>query len=41
MKFHCQKELIKEKEILEITEKAVDRCQRVAIAIESIIIKNA
>ncbi len=35
------KELIKEKEILEITEKAVDRCQRVAIAIESIIIKNA
>lgn len=33
-------ELIKEKEILEITEKAVDRCQRVAIAIESIIIKN-
>ncbi len=34
------KELIKEKEILEITEKAVDRCQRVAIAIESIIIKN-
>ena len=34
------KELIIAKEILEITEKAVDRCQRVAIVIESIIIKN-
>jgi len=34
------KELLKEKEILENLEKAVDRCQRVAIVIESIIIKN-
>jgi hypothetical protein len=34
------KELIKAKEILEILEKAVDRCQRVAIVMESINIKN-
>lgn len=33
-------ELIKEKEILETFEKAVDRCQRVAIVMESILIKN-
>lgn len=33
-------ELIKEKEILEIVEKAVDRCQRAAIVLESITIKN-
>ncbi len=33
-------ELIKEKEILEITEKAVDRCQRVATVMEGILIKN-
>lgn len=33
-------ELIKEKEILETTEKAVDRCQRVATVMESILIKN-
>lgn len=35
------KELIKEKEILENLEKAVDRCQRVATVMEGIIIKNA
>lgn len=33
-------ELIKEKEILEIIEKAVDRCQRATIVLESILIKN-
>lgn len=33
-------ELIKEKEILETTEKAVDRCQRVATVMEGILIKN-
>lgn len=33
-------ELIKEKEILETAEKAVDRCQRVATVMESILIKN-
>ncbi|MBM4158303.1 MAG: DUF47 domain-containing protein [Ignavibacteria bacterium] len=33
-------ELIKEKEILETTEKAVDRCQRAAVVLESILIKN-
>lgn len=34
-------ELIKKKEILELMEKAIDRCQTVAIVIEGIIIKNA
>jgi len=34
-------ELIKKKEILELMEKAVDRCQTVTIVIEGIIIKNA
>jgi uncharacterized protein len=34
-------ELIKKKEILELMEKAVDRCQTVTIVIESIIIKYA
>lgn len=34
-------ELIKKKEILELMEKAVDRCQTVTIVIEGILIKNA
>jgi predicted phosphate transport protein (TIGR00153 family) len=34
-------ELIKKKEILELMEKAVDRCQTVTIVIEGIFIKNA
>lgn len=34
-------ELIKKKEILELMEKAIDRCQTVTIVIEGIIIKNA
>ncbi|MCX6164120.1 MAG: DUF47 family protein [Ignavibacteriae bacterium] len=34
-------ELIKKKELLELMEKAIDRCQTVAIVIEGIIIKNA
>jgi uncharacterized protein len=34
-------ELIKKKEILELMEKSIDRCQTVAIVIEGIIIKNA
>jgi uncharacterized protein len=34
-------ELIKKKEILELMEKAIDRCQTVAIVIEGILIKNA
>lgn len=34
-------ELIKKKEILELMEKAIDRCQTVAIVIEGIQIKNA
>jgi hypothetical protein len=33
-------ELIKKKEILEIFEKAVDRCQTASIVVESILIKN-
>mgnify|MGYP000876403150 CR=1 FL=1 len=33
-------ELIKKKEILEILEKAIDRCNRVSIVVEGIIIKN-
>jgi len=33
-------ELIKKKEILEILEKAIDRCNSVGIIIEGIIIKN-
>jgi uncharacterized protein len=34
-------ELIKKKELLELMEKAIDRCQTVAIVIEGILIKNA
>lgn len=34
-------ELIKKKEILELMEKSIDRCQTVAIVIEGILIKNA
>jgi uncharacterized protein len=34
-------ELIKKKEILELMEKAIDRCQTVTIVIEGILIKNA
>lgn len=34
-------ELIKKKELIELMEKAIDRCQTVAIVIEGIIIKNA
>ena len=34
-------ELIKKKEILELMEKAVDRCQTVTIVMEGILIKNA
>jgi len=34
-------ELIKKKELLELFEKAVDRCQTVTIVIEAIMIKNA
>ncbi|MCC6866686.1 MAG: DUF47 family protein [Ignavibacteria bacterium] len=34
------KELIKKKEILEIIEKAIDRCQTAATVIEGILIKN-
>jgi uncharacterized protein len=34
-------ELIKKKEILEIFEKAIDRCQTASIVVESILIKNA
>jgi uncharacterized protein len=33
-------ELIKKKEIIEILEKAIDRCQTVSIVVESILIKN-
>lgn len=33
-------ELIKKKELLELMEKAIDRCQTVAIVIEGILIKN-
>ena len=33
-------ELIKKKEILEILEKAIDRCQTVATLTESVLIKN-
>jgi predicted phosphate transport protein (TIGR00153 family) len=33
-------ELVKKKEILEILEKAVDRCNRASVTIEAIIIKN-
>jgi hypothetical protein len=33
-------ELIKEKEILEIIEKAVDRCQHTTLVMESILIKQ-
>ena len=35
------KELIKKKEIIELMEKAIDRCQTVTIVIEGILIKNA
>ena len=41
--FECETdvvELIKIKEILELMEKAVDRCQTVTIVLESITIKN-
>jgi hypothetical protein len=34
-------ELIKKKELLELFEKAVDRCQTVTIVVEAILIKNA
>lgn len=34
-------ELIKKKELIELMEKAIDRCQTVAIVIEGILIKNA
>jgi uncharacterized protein Yka (UPF0111/DUF47 family) len=34
-------ELIKKKELLELFEKAVDRCQTVTIVVEAIMIKNA
>ena len=34
-------ELIKKKEIIELMEKAIDRCQTVTIVIEGILIKNA
>lgn len=35
------KEIIKKKEILELMEKAIDKCQTTAIIIEGILIKNA
>jgi uncharacterized protein Yka (UPF0111/DUF47 family) len=34
-------ELIKKKELLELMEKAIDRCQTVTTVIEGIFIKNA